>query len=140
MARNRFTLAQLKQSNAKIVSISPVRNKASRKTAGADSPPHKLLWDAVSGRWPEAVKEYSPIEGRRFRIDIAFVKQKIAIEVDGWEFHGKYKSAHAKDRKRQNLLVQHGWRVLRFTAGEIFSDMPAVLGMIEAVYSVTSIS
>jgi len=133
MARARFTLAQLKQSNAKIVSISPVRNKASRLAAGGVSPPHKLLWDAVSGRWPEAVKEHSPIEGRRFRIDIAFVEQRIAIEVDGWVYHGKHRSAHAKDRKRQNLLVQHGWRVLRFTTGEIFNDMPAVLVTIEAL-------
>lgn len=131
----RFTLAQLRKSKAKIVSITPVRNKASlrKAAAGVESPPQKLLWETVSSRWPEAVKEHAPIEGRRFRIDIAFVAQKVAIEVDGWAYHGKHRSAHAKDRKRQNLLVQHGWRVLRFTAGEIFNEMSAVIGTIEAV-------
>lgn len=129
----RFTLAQLRKSNARIVSISPVRNKTSKKTAAIESPPQRILWDAVSARWPQAVQEFQPIEGRKFRIDIAFVEEKVAVEVDGWTFHGKHKSAHAKDRQRQNLLVLNGWRVLRFTAGEIFGGMPSVLAMIQSV-------
>ena len=88
---------------------------------------------SVSARWPQAVQEYQPIASRRFRIDIAFVEKRIAIEVDGWAYHGKHRSAHAKDRQRQNLLVSNGWRVLRFTTGEIFGDMPAVLAMIQTV-------
>lgn len=129
----RFTLAQLRKSNAKIVSISPARNKASKNSAAIDSPPQRMLWESVSARWLHAVQEFRPIEGRKFRIDIAFVEEKIAIEVDGWAYHGKHKSAHAKDRQRQNLLVANGWRVLRFTAGQIYADMPAVLAMIRSV-------
>lgn len=129
----RFTLAQLRKSNAKIVSISPARNKASNSTASAESPPQRILWESVSARWPHAVQEFRPIERRKFRIDIAFVERKIAVEVDGWAFHGKHRSAHAKDRERQNLLVLEGWRVLRFTAGQIYGDLPSVLAMIQGV-------
>lgn len=131
----RFTLAQLRKSNARIVSISPARNKASSKSAAGTqvSPPQRILWESVSARWPEAVQEHQPIDGRRFRIDIAFVERKIAVEVDGWAYHGKHRSAHAKDRQRQNLLVAEGWRVLRFTTGEIFGDLPSVLAMIQCV-------
>lgn len=129
----RFTLAQLRKSNARIISISPARNKASRKDAAVESPPQRILWESVSARWPQAVQEFQPIESRKFRIDIAFVEQKIAVEVDGWAYHGKHRSSHAKDRQRQNLLVLNGWRVLRFTTGEIFGDMPAVLAMIQTV-------
>lgn len=129
----RFTLAQLRKSNARIVSISPARNKASKSSSALDSPPQRTLWACVSARWPHAVQEFQPIANRKFRIDIAFIEQKIAIEVDGWAYHGKHRSAHAKDRQRQNLLVSNGWRVLRFTTGEIFGDMPAVLAMIQTV-------
>lgn len=131
----RFTLAQLRKSNARIVSISPARNKASSgsATAGTVSPPQRILWESVSARWPEAVQEHRPVVGRRFRIDIAFVERKIAVEVDGWAYHGKHRSAHAKDRQRQNLLVMEGWRVLRFTTGEIFGDLPSVLAVIQSV-------
>jgi len=128
----RFTLSQLRKSNARIISISPARNKASKKTAAIESPPQRILWESVSARWPQAVQEFQPIKDRKFRIDIAFVDERIAVEVDGWAFHGKHKSAHARDRQRQNLLVLYGWRVLRFTAGEIFGDMPSVLAVIQS--------
>ncbi len=130
----RFTLTQLRKSNARIVSISPARNKPSLKSVGGEqSPPQRILWESVSARWPEAVQEHQPIDGRRFRIDIAFVERKVAVEVDGWTYHGKHRSAHAKDRQRQNLLVAEGWRVLRFTTGEIFGDLTSVLAMIQCV-------
>jgi very-short-patch-repair endonuclease len=135
----RFTLAQLRKSNAQIISISPARNKTSRNTAEAiESPPQRILWESVSAIWPQAVQEFRPIDGRKFRVDIAFVENRVAIEVDGWAFHGKHRSSHAKDRQRQNLLVLNGWLVLRFTAGEIFGDMQSVLDLIESMLNSTA--
>lgn len=49
-----------------------------------------------------------------YKIDVAFVKQKGAIEVDGLAFHSESDVFH-QDRVRQNYLMLHGWRVLRFT-------------------------
>ncbi len=60
------------------------------------------------------------IPGRRFRIDIAFPDYRIAVEVDGWQYHGQHKGDFQRDRDRQNLLVLHRWRLLRFTAGDLY--------------------
>ena len=46
-------------------------------------------------------------------VDVAFVKQRLAIEIDGRHFHG---DAHfERDRWQQNAIVLARWRVLRFT-------------------------
>lgn len=89
------------------------------------------LWAAVQERWPMAVDEYKPLENRRFKIDIAFVELKIAIEIEGWENHGKYKKAHQLDCKRTNLIALDGWTFLRFYHGEIMNTLEDVLAIIE---------
>ena len=37
-------------------------------------------------------------------VDIAFPKQKVAIEVDGWAFHSD-QEVFQNDRKRQNAIA-----------------------------------
>lgn len=126
----RLTLAQAKRFGIKLTGLLPT---AACRRACSSSMPDDLLWAAVSPTYPEAVREYPhAVPGRRFRLDIALPTPKLAIEVDGWQHHGKFRKAHQSDRERQNLLVQNGWRVLRFTAGQIHKDMPAVLATIAA--------
>lgn len=86
--------------------------------------PHEILWAAIIQEFPFAEKEKEGIvPGRGFRADIAFPDQKISVEVDGWEWHGKHKGDFIRDRHRQNLFVLQGWRVLRYTAGQIRKEM-----------------
>lgn len=96
-----------------------------KKSKGAKgSPPHDLLWNSISTRRHDAVREYAnAVPGRKYRLDIAIPSVRLAIEVDGWEFHGKYLADFQRDRQRQNLLTLNGWRILRFTAGEIYKEM-----------------
>jgi very-short-patch-repair endonuclease len=95
--------------------------------------PHDLLWGAVIAAYPQAEREFkNAIPGRRFRLDIALPAERLAIEVDGWEWHGKHKGDFQKDRSRQNLLTTHHWRILRFTAGEIRQDLSAVMATLAA--------
>lgn len=49
-----------------------------------------------------------------YELDLAFVRERVAVEVDGWAWHvdrGRFQA----DRVRQNALVHDGWRVLRYT-------------------------
>lgn len=55
------------------------------------------------------------IKGRRCRIDLAYPHLMIAIELEGWEFHG-IRSAFTWDRARRNELTIAGWQVLQLTA------------------------
>jgi very-short-patch-repair endonuclease len=71
---------------------------------------------------PEPARQHRvTVDGRTFRIDLAYPALRLAIESDGFAFHGD-RSAFESDRERQNLLVLAGWTVLRFTWRQICSQ------------------
>jgi very-short-patch-repair endonuclease len=59
-------------------------------------------------------QEWLDLEGRRLRPDFLIPDAKLVIEVDGLEVHGT-REALDDDLERQNLLVDHGYLVLRYT-------------------------
>jgi very-short-patch-repair endonuclease len=66
-------------------------------------------------RLPAPVREFLPIEGRRFRIDFAWPDRRIALEVQGGNWSGgRHTRAGAlnAEYEKVNLLVLAGWRVL----------------------------
>lgn len=110
-------------------SAAPV--KAGRMSRSGATP-HDILWEAVSAAHAGAVREFeNAVPGRKYRLDIAIPSAQLAIEVDGWEWHGKHKGDFQRDRERQNLLTLNGWRILRFTAGKIRRDVRGCLNLIE---------
>jgi very-short-patch-repair endonuclease len=123
----------------------PKKNNKRKKTSSlavcsieGDMPQEKL-WRACVKRWPTWVIEkklvwefQGAVPGRKFRLDIAIPENKLAIEVDGWEFHGKFLSDFKRDRARDRALVRNGWRVLRFYAEEIHADPHLLAKEIEA--------
>jgi very-short-patch-repair endonuclease len=68
---------------------------------------------------PEPEVEYVAIPGRKFRHDMAFVDQKVLIEIQGGIY--SYKPSHAsaggirRDCEKANLAVANGWRLFHFT-------------------------
>jgi very-short-patch-repair endonuclease len=99
--------------------------------------PHDILWAAVVSSFGDgAVREFeNAVPGRKYRLDIAIPASKLAIEVDGWQWHGKHKGDFTRDRERQNLLTLHGWRILRFTAGQIRKDTAGCVSTITSALS-----
>jgi very-short-patch-repair endonuclease len=63
------------------------------------------------------------------RIDIAFLTQRLAIEVDGLAYHAD-RSRFQRDRTRQNELVNLGWTVLRFTWQDVTADPDRVIATV----------
>lgn len=63
--------------------------------------------------------------------DFAFPQLKIAIYCDGWQYH-QDKPAFHQDRSESRALQSVGWVVLRFTGGEIKSDVNSVVNEILA--------
>lgn len=49
-----------------------------------------------------------------YLVDLAFPLERVAIEVDGWAWHVSA-DRFVDDRRRQNVLVNLQWTVLRFT-------------------------
>ena len=92
----------------------------------------RVLRTLVAAGLPAPVQQHRVrLGGRTFRIDLAYVAEKIAIEPDGWDSH-RTRSAFDDDRARANALVLDGWTLLRFTSkstdAEIVGCVDAALG------------
>jgi very-short-patch-repair endonuclease len=88
---------------------------------------HRLLRAAGIIGW----KANRPIliAGLNVYPDIVFRRQRLVIEIDGREFHSD-PEVFESDRRRQNLLVLDGWRVLRITWRMITDDPDRVVAMV----------
>jgi very-short-patch-repair endonuclease len=66
-----------------------------------------------------------------YRIDVAFVREKVAVEIDGWAWHmdvDRFRS----DRHKGNALVRARWDLLRFTWHDLANRPDYVVAEIRA--------
>ena len=92
---------------------------------------HRLLHEAGISGWSanHPVQVGPRRDRRRYYLDIAFPRARVAIEIDG-RFHETDGTVFEADRRRQNELIDQGWLVLRFT-WTMLTDDPA--GFVKAV-------
>lgn len=103
----------------------------------AESPPESRLRLALVLAGLHPVPQHDVVHRGRFiaRVDLAFPELRIAIEYDGREVHER-QDVFARDRQRQNDLVQAGWTVLRFTAADLrHGAASAVAQVLAAVHA-----
>ena len=81
---------------------------------------HRLLRTARITGW--TANSLICLDGADVLPDVVFRRQRLVIEIDGRRFHSATE-VFQSDRKRQNLLVLHGWRVLRIT-WRMIQDQP----------------
>lgn len=84
-----------------------------------ESPIEKNFFVAIHGKVDGIIPQYNIL---RYRVDFAIPDKKIAIELDGHDYH-KTKEQRTNDAKRQRELELDGWRVIRFTGTEIHNDI-----------------
>jgi very-short-patch-repair endonuclease len=74
------------------------------------------LWKKLGDKRFKIQREYCAIPNRRFKMDFAWVKQRVAVEIQGGTYMGK--SAHntgkglSRDYEKNNLAIQNGWVVI----------------------------
>ena len=97
--------------------------KRSRELRQRMTLPEKILWQFLRG---------SAFAGLRFRrqhpigryiADFCCPAKKLIIELDG-EYHTKVRTA---DRHRDDFLLSHGFRILRFTNDHVFDRIDWLL-------------
>ncbi len=102
--------------------------RAARELVGlaeplAESPMEtRLRLLIVDAGLPRPVAQFVVLDsGGRFvaRVDLAYPSIRLAIEYDGVAAHLE-PGAFAHERRRQNALIGLGWRLLRFTAGDVY--------------------
>ena len=69
------------------------------------------------------------VDGRRYRLDMAYPDLRIAIEADGFAVHGG-RQAFESDHERRTALTVAGWQVLEFTWRQICRQPDWVVGQI----------
>ena len=69
-------------------------------------------------------------EGGRFlgRPDLYYPAQRLGLEYDG----GTHRASLAEDNRRQNRLFSAGFRLLRFTAGDVLGTPDMVVAQVRA--------
>ena len=98
-----------------------------------------LRWVLTPAVRSEAVKYIVPqqevvFDGHTYRVDYAIKGRefRIAVELDGFEFHGT-RGAFTYDRLRQNDLQAAGWVILRFSYDSIRLDTSRCVSQLQAV-------
>jgi very-short-patch-repair endonuclease len=108
--------------------------------AGAEAESERLLHRLLRRHRIEGWRPNYPIVQAgvvRVRIDVAFLEQRLAIEVDGYAYHSK-DGAFQRDRSRQNLLILLGWTVLRFTWADLTERPDYVVSTIRSALNAAS--
>jgi hypothetical protein len=83
---------------------------------GESNPERRIADLLVRAGLPAPVMQHPVlVDGKRYRIDLCYPEQRIAIEFDSWEFHSGRRSFD-EDRARANQLVLLGFLVLHFTS------------------------
>jgi len=62
----------------------------------------------------------------RYEVDLLWRKQRLAVEVDGFAFHGT-REAFERDRRRDAELQTRGYRVLRVTYRQLTAEREALV-------------
>ncbi len=62
------------------------------------------------------------------RVDLYYPRQRLGVEYDG----GTHRDSLATDNRRQNRLLAAGYRLLRFTAGDVYNRPDALVAEVRA--------
>jgi very-short-patch-repair endonuclease len=89
-----------------------LRAAADRSAAASERLFIRIMKDACISGW-RVNYPWDPADDRT-TVDFAFVRELIAIEIDGWAWHHQ-PDRFQRDRRKQNDLTSSGWTVLRFT-------------------------
>ncbi len=82
------------------------------------------------------VTEYRFHPTRAWRFDVAFVPERLAIELQGGVWSGGRHTrgrGYEQDIEKHNAAVAAGWRVLYFTSSHLHSDPAGCIGQVVAL-------
>lgn len=124
------------------------RSENMARIKSADTKPEIRLRKAL---WKQGLRYrlHRKIEGK-IRPDIVFVKAKVAVFIDGCQWHGcpghyvrprtrndfwgeKLLENVGRDTRQTQLLIDNGWSVFRVWEHEVWEDLPQVVNQIRDI-------
>lgn len=93
----------------------------------SESGPELVVLDAIldHGLRAPVRQHWVEVEGRRYRLDLAYPEDLVAFEVDGAQHDDA--DIKADDEIRTQLLRRAGWRIVRVRAKHLATDLPGAL-------------
>lgn len=94
----------------------------------AESPMEsRMRWRFLAAGLPAPQLQFElSRDGRRHRLDLAWPHRKLGAEFDGLEAH-MTREQLAADRDRHNWFTDQGWRLLHFTAVDVYRRHEAMV-------------
>lgn len=92
-------------------------------------------WHAFS-RGPEPIREHVFALPRKWRFDLAWPPQRVAVECEGgvWTLGRHSRGAgYRRDCEKYRAAVALGWRVLRFVVNDLDIDPAGVVAEVESL-------
>ena len=85
-----------------------------------------VLWNKLRAKQIEGIKfrRQQPIEN--FIVDFVNFEKRIIIEVDG----GQHAEIKKQDLKRDQILTENGFKIIRFWNNDIFENIDGVMEII----------
>ena len=85
-----------------------------------------VLWNRLRAKQIEGIKfrRQQPIEN--FIVDFVSFEKRIIIEVDG----GQHSEIKKQDLKRDQILAENGFKVIRFWNNDVFENIDEVMEVI----------
>ena len=87
----------------------------------------RLRWLLLRAGLPRPEVQ-AQIPEARARADLYYPQARLIIEYDG----GSHRDRMVEDNRRQNLLVNAGYTVLRFTASDIYARPETIVAQVSA--------
>jgi very-short-patch-repair endonuclease len=78
------------------------------------------------------INAWMPIPGEEMQCDFVWHRERLVVEIDGWETH-RTRRAFRGDRRRDRLLRRDGWNVVRVTGDDLARDAGTIVGDIRAI-------
>jgi very-short-patch-repair endonuclease len=90
----------------------------------------RMRWRFVAGGLPAPDLQIEiRAEGRAHRLDSGWQEHRLGAEFDGLESHMTRQQLDA-DRDRHNWLGDHDWRLLHFTAVDVYRRWERMVGTV----------
>ena len=94
----------------------------------------------IAPHLPTPEREYKFAPPRRWRFDMCWPAQRVAVELEGGVWSGGRHTRPAgfeADVEKYNCATVEGWRVLRCTARMLHSDPSAFIGLLSDALEAT---
>lgn len=113
------------------------RSSGVDKRLSTQSPSQDMLARLLRPIYGSRIQENyrGAIPNRRFEIDMALPDIQFGIEVDGWQYHGKYKDSFLRDREKDWLAHLAGWLIVRVAHRRIVKYDPNLLPELQQIIS-----